>query len=746
MTEARRCEICLLDDRKLEILVQPKLLVKELIDIAASHFTLREKEYFGLWYMDGKNQKRWLRDEKKVLEHGFSKTVAVITLIFGVRLYVQSITHLKDASTIELFFLQAAQLIYQDEVECDTKTTFLLAAYVLQATNGDYVSVEKVALHYKRMSGLPRGDAIVNFLSIVERLSTYGVHFFDAKDKNDVPWRLGVSHRGIGQYYPTDHVTAKKTYMWSRMDNLFYRDKKFSIEIRDLTRYATLRARQAQSVVDTWYFSTTIDAREIWSVSVGYHQLLVNSKDLQRFQAVRTLKDIAKELTKSSSSLATSIDSEFTGSTFSGDGVWYDQEDAESVYMDFISALRSKKEMLEMRLKEREEELKDLSRQEAELTAAYRARKDTIDQSVGATFHFSEDVLKNLSSNEEMEKLTRDYEIQSQITAAAKRLAFDPKAKRKMRKERRILYDKAVAKLREIEGKVKTLKRSHKTNTGSQNNGPEKDDRHNSEDSNVDNGDDEFETDFPYQPFSLQMPEAISAMSRRANTFSATGRPDDYYGTLRGSLQKFRNGSVELSPSSRKMVSSRYVIGDFDSSGIYSGLRDKRTNMLVDQYKSMHVSNSLTQIPKLTQQYSNTASSSCDELETKSNHVSDNHSENEYYRNVQADELRNRILNLNNGPIIEDSSYFPYNGPATKYTGNTSRTPSVSLLSGAAWNQLSQPSMDRLPPEVVSSYTGIGMSPELDVNDYYLEEESILERLAQDLILENDEEREESLV
>ena len=40
-------------------------------------------------------------------------------------------------------------------------------------------------------------------------------------------------------------------------------------------------------------------------------------------------------------------------------------EDAESVYMDFISALRSKKEMLEMRLKEREEELKDLSRQEA---------------------------------------------------------------------------------------------------------------------------------------------------------------------------------------------------------------------------------------------------------------------------------------------------------------------------------------------------------------------------------------------
>ena len=34
------------------LILQPKLLVGELIDIAASHFNLREKEYFGIWYLD----------------------------------------------------------------------------------------------------------------------------------------------------------------------------------------------------------------------------------------------------------------------------------------------------------------------------------------------------------------------------------------------------------------------------------------------------------------------------------------------------------------------------------------------------------------------------------------------------------------------------------------------------------------------------------------------------------------------
>ncbi|XP_016092132.1 FERM domain-containing protein 4B-like [Sinocyclocheilus grahami] len=52
MTEGRLCQVQLLDDRKLELLVQPKLLSRELLDLVSSHFNLKEKEYFGFTYMD----------------------------------------------------------------------------------------------------------------------------------------------------------------------------------------------------------------------------------------------------------------------------------------------------------------------------------------------------------------------------------------------------------------------------------------------------------------------------------------------------------------------------------------------------------------------------------------------------------------------------------------------------------------------------------------------------------------------
>ncbi|PNI79843.1 FRMD4B isoform 2, partial [Pan troglodytes] len=52
MTEGRHCQVHLLDDRRLELLVQPKLLARELLDLVASHFNLKEKEYFGITFID----------------------------------------------------------------------------------------------------------------------------------------------------------------------------------------------------------------------------------------------------------------------------------------------------------------------------------------------------------------------------------------------------------------------------------------------------------------------------------------------------------------------------------------------------------------------------------------------------------------------------------------------------------------------------------------------------------------------
>ncbi len=56
MSEGRRTQVVLLDERRLDIVVQPRLQTLELLSIVASHCSLKEpdKAYFGLAYVDEK--------------------------------------------------------------------------------------------------------------------------------------------------------------------------------------------------------------------------------------------------------------------------------------------------------------------------------------------------------------------------------------------------------------------------------------------------------------------------------------------------------------------------------------------------------------------------------------------------------------------------------------------------------------------------------------------------------------------
>uniref|UniRef100_A0ACB8EH65 FERM domain-containing protein 4B n=1 Tax=Sphaerodactylus townsendi TaxID=933632 RepID=A0ACB8EH65_9SAUR len=114
MTEGRHCQVQLLDDRKLELLVQPKLLSRELLDLVASHFSLKEKEYFGITFIDDTGQTIWLQLDHRVLEHDLPKKPGPVPLYFAVRFYIESISFLKDKTTVELFFLNAKACVHKD--------------------------------------------------------------------------------------------------------------------------------------------------------------------------------------------------------------------------------------------------------------------------------------------------------------------------------------------------------------------------------------------------------------------------------------------------------------------------------------------------------------------------------------------------------------------------------------------------------------------------------------------------------
>ncbi|KAK3724933.1 hypothetical protein QZH41_005690 [Actinostola sp. cb2023] len=80
----RKCQVILLDERRLEFSIQPKLMACDLLDMVSSQFNLHEKEYFGLAYTDE-------------------------------RFFVPNILILREPITVELFFMQAKILVFKDK-------------------------------------------------------------------------------------------------------------------------------------------------------------------------------------------------------------------------------------------------------------------------------------------------------------------------------------------------------------------------------------------------------------------------------------------------------------------------------------------------------------------------------------------------------------------------------------------------------------------------------------------------------
>uniref|UniRef100_A0A3Q3IU00 FERM domain-containing protein n=1 Tax=Monopterus albus TaxID=43700 RepID=A0A3Q3IU00_MONAL len=497
MTEGRRCQVHLLDDRKLELLVQPKLMAKDLLDLVASHFNLKEKEYFGIAYTDETGHFSWLQLDRRVLEHEFPKKSGPIVLYFCVRFYIESISYLKDNATIELFFLNAKSIIYKELIEVDSDVVFELASYILQvrlsvndATRCDLKKLpalptqalkehpslayceDRVVEHYKKLSGQSRGQAIVNYMSIVESLPTYGVHYYAVKDKQGIPWWLGLSYKGI--FHNTEECVSPKpqVFQWRQLENLYFREKKFSVEVHDPRRASVTRRTFGHSgiAVHTWYACPAL-IKSIWAMAISQHQFYLDRKQSKsKIHAARSLSEIAIDLTETgtlkTSKLANmgskgKIISGSSGSLLSSGS--QESDSSQTAKKDMLAALRARQEALEETLRQRLEELKSICIREAELTGKLPKEypldpgeePPIVRRKIGTAFKLDEQKILPKGEEEELERLEREFAIQSQITEAARRLASDPHVNsKKLKKQRKTSYLNALKKLQEIENSI----------------------------------------------------------------------------------------------------------------------------------------------------------------------------------------------------------------------------------------------------------------------------------------------------
>uniref|UniRef100_A0A4W5LN62 FERM domain containing 4B n=1 Tax=Hucho hucho TaxID=62062 RepID=A0A4W5LN62_9TELE len=472
MTEGRLCQVHLLDDRKLDLMVQPKLLSRDLLDLVSSHFNLKEKEYFGISFIDDIGQSKWLQLDRRVLDHDFTKKTGPLELKFLVRFYIEKITFLKENTTVELFFLNAKSSVFNEIIEVESENVFKLAAYALQVSAFLYVESSRSDL--KKLPVLPtrvlreHPSLVYWYLSLVESLPTYGVHYYPVKDKQGLPWWLGVSYKGIGQYDLQDKLKPRKLFQWKQLENLYFREKKFAVEVNDPDRRTVSRRTFGQTglVIHTWYASHSL-IKTIWVMAISQHQFYLDRKQSKsKVTTARSLGDIAMDLTEIGApriSKLSSMDSKdqlimaSNGSLISaGSG---DSDVSEELKKEKIADLKNKEKDLQDTLTQKLEELKKICLREAELTGrlpkeyplASGEKPPVVRRRMGTAFKlddlfpYDDPHLRNLESR---------FALQQKIVEAAKKLANEAELCKMMKKKRRRNCLDAIRKLQEIEEEI----------------------------------------------------------------------------------------------------------------------------------------------------------------------------------------------------------------------------------------------------------------------------------------------------
>ncbi|KAM5233610.1 FERM domain-containing protein 4B isoform 13-T15 [Hipposideros larvatus] len=476
MTEGRHCQVHLLDDRKLELLVQPKLLSRELLDLVASHFNLKEKEYFGITFTDDTGQQNWLQLDHRVLDHDLPKKPGPTILYFAVRFYIESISFLKDKTTVELFFLNAKSCVQKGQIEVDSETVFKLAAFVLQEAKGDYTSDENARKDLKTLPAFPTKTLQEHpslaywYMKIVEALPTYGVHYYAVKDKQGLPWWLGISYKGIGQYDLQDKVKPRKLFQWKQLENLYFREKKFAVEVHDPRRISVSRRTFGQSglFVQTWYANSSL-IKSIWVMAISQHQFYLDRKQSKaKIPSARSLDDIAMDLTEMGTPRISKLVTLETksqcvmasnGSLISSGS--QDSEVNEEQKREKILELKKKEKLLQEKLLKKVEELKKICLREAELTGKMPKeyplnigeKPPQVRRRVGTAFKLDDNLLPS-EEDPALQELESNFLIQQKLVEAAKKLASEPDLCKTVKKKRKQDYTDSVKKLQEIENAI----------------------------------------------------------------------------------------------------------------------------------------------------------------------------------------------------------------------------------------------------------------------------------------------------
>ncbi|ROT69927.1 putative FERM domain-containing protein 4A-like isoform X5 [Penaeus vannamei] len=157
-------------------------------------------------------------------------------------------------------------------------------------------------------------------MSVVERVPTYGVHYYEVRDRSNLPWYLGISYRGIAQYDYLDKRKPRRVFLVVHTLSSFnlYEDAiEDSRDNHDDLLAAITEATTQVSVsrrtfgpgnvsVYVWFAETQALCKAIWSMAIAQHQFYLDCKTSRNeVSGVREFPELAVELSRSCVSLST---------------------------------------------------------------------------------------------------------------------------------------------------------------------------------------------------------------------------------------------------------------------------------------------------------------------------------------------------------------------------------------------------------------------------------------------------------
>nr|XP_046229108.1 band 4.1-like protein 2 isoform X7 [Scatophagus argus] len=274
------CQVTLLDGTDFTCEVEKRAKGQYLFFKVCEHLNLMEKDYFGLIYKDGHEQKCWLDPTKEIKRQIRSNNWQ---FAFNVKFYPPDPSLLTEDITRYLLCLQLREDVASGRLPCSFVTHALLGSYTLQAEFGDYEPdqprpldyisqrtfapnqnkemEEKILELHKSHRGMTPAQADIQFLENAKKLSMYGVDLHHAKDSEGVDIMLGVCANGLLVY--KDRLRINR-FAWPKILKISYKRNNFYIKIRPG------ETEQFESTVG-FKLQNHRSAKRLWKVCVENH-------------------------------------------------------------------------------------------------------------------------------------------------------------------------------------------------------------------------------------------------------------------------------------------------------------------------------------------------------------------------------------------------------------------------------------------------------------------------------------------